>query len=51
MYIGSKYDVQKFELLKGLGITHIINLAISQVPVYFPDNFIYYKVEMVGKYN
>ncbi len=45
--IGGRDDVTNIELLKSLGITHILNVA-HQLPQYHPENeFMYMKVPML----
>lgn len=42
IYLGSAYNACNYDLLKSLGITHIINIT-SDITNYYPDEFKYYR--------
>ena len=45
--IGSREDAADYLKLRGLGITHILNVA-AQVPNFHPLKFIYKKINILG---
>ena len=47
--IGSREDAADYLKLRGLGITHILNVA-AQVPNFHPLKFIYKKINILGWY-
>lgn len=45
LFLGNYLVANDIELLKSLGITHILNCAIEH-PNYFPNDFIYHNIPM-----
>lgn len=46
--LGAKEDAENAAMLLEFGVTHVLNTA-QQLPNYFPQNFVYLKLSLIGK--
>lgn len=46
--LGAKEDAENAAMLLDYGVTHVLNTA-QQLPNYFPQNFVYLKLSLIGK--
>lgn len=46
--LGGREEAEDAGLLLDMGVTHVLNTA-QQLPCYFPQQFIYLKIGLIGK--
>lgn len=47
--LGGREDAENAAQLLEYGVTHVLNTA-QQLPNYFPQHFVYFKVGLIGRY-